>query len=293
MIIVRLTGGIGNQLFQYAFCRSLAISRQTELKLDVADFKLSANREYSLKHFNIIEEFATPEELSMIYDHGKKGWRMLSQKINFLTKHIDERITLAKERHFHFDPDALKIRDNSFVQGYWQSEKYFKKIEKTIRKEFTVKYPLEGNNLSMAELIEKVNSVSLHIRRGDYISNPLINRTHGVCNLDYYLKSVEELAKVVDNPHFFIFSDDPAWTKKYLKLEYPLTFADHNGSEEAHEDLRLMSLCKHHIMANSSFSWWGAWLNSKAEKIVIAPKKWFQSSSLNVSDLLPECWIKI
>jgi hypothetical protein len=135
-----------------------------------------------------------------------------------------------------------------------------------------------------------VNAISLHVRRGDYANNPKTKATHGLCSLDYYQASVRQMAQKVARPHFFIFSDDMEWVQGNLKIDFPCVFVEHNRGAESYNDMRLMSLCKHHIIANSSFSWWGAWLNPNMEKIVIAPRKWFASQTA-VPDLFPAGWI--
>ncbi len=180
-----------------------------------------------------------------------------------------------------------------YLQGYWQSEKYFKDIEKIIRDDFTFSEEPDYQNKQMADTIKCCEAVSLHVRRGDYVSNPVTTEYHGICSEDYYRRAVREVERYCKNPQFFVFSDDPSWAKENLETGYPTTIIDFNGSEKDYEDLRLMSLCQHHIIANSSFSWWGAWLSWNPQKIVIAPKKWFNRPEINTQDLIPESWIRI
>ena len=200
---------------------------------------------------------------------------------------------IREKKKFHFDPDILNLSDGIYLDGSWQSEKYFADIEVVIRQEFTVKTPPTGKNKELAEQIASCESVSLHIRRGDYVFNSHTNQILGTCDLDYYSRCVERLTQTVKNPHFFIFSDDHKWARNNLKLPYPMTLVNHNGADKNHEDLRLLSQCKHHIIANSTFSWWGAWLNQNPEKIVLAPKRWFKSDDYNPKDLIPVKWTKV
>jgi hypothetical protein len=151
---------------------------------------------------------------------------------------------------------------------------------------------LSGKNADIAEQIGRVNAVSLHVRRGDYVKNPKTTATHGLCSLDYYHTAIRYIYETVEQPYFFIFSDDMAWVKEHLKIDAPCQYVDHNQGKESFNDMHLMSLCKHHIIANSSFSWWGAWLNSSPEKIVIAPNKWFANQN-NIKDLLPNDWVTL
>ena len=130
----------------------------------------------------------------------------------------------------------------------------------------------------------------MHIRRGDYISNPQTSRLHNICSLDYYVEASRQLTSLVADPHFYIFSDDPVWARDNLRLSHPMTVVDHNPTSEAHEDLRLMSLCRHHIIANSSFSWWGAWLVDVPDKLVFAPAKWFENYAHDIQDFVPPRW---
>lgn len=282
MIIIKLMGGIGNQMFQYAAGRRLAIKHKTILKLDLTFLldrtprKNSTYRDYELGAFNIQENIVDPLDNKIL---------MVKQKLKL--------INLVNELHYQFHESTLSAPDNSYLEGYWQSEKYFKDVEDLIRNEFTVKFKAEGINKKIAEEINSCEAVSLHIRRGDYASNPEINKYHGLCPLEYYQKALKKITSCIENPHIFIFSNDPEWAQKNLDFEHPFKFITNNIGDKSYEDLRLMSLCRHNIIANSSFSWWGAWLNRNPDKIVIAPRKWFNDPSINTDDLIPENWIRI
>ncbi|MFA6357078.1 MAG: alpha-1,2-fucosyltransferase [Candidatus Omnitrophota bacterium] len=269
MIIVRLIGGLGNQLFQYAAARQLSKIHQTGLKIDISGFKEYKNHRYSLTHFSIIEDYISKEE----------------------TFGIEE----IKAKYFHFDPEFREIPDNIILTGYWQTEKYFIGISEIIRDEFTVKYPLKDKDLEISRLIKDSNSVSMHIRRCDYLPGTFKDQIFDCLSPDYYINAVKRLSEEESNLVFFIFSDDPEWSKDNIKLEYPCIFVEHNTADTNYEDLRLMSLCKHSIIANSSFGWWGAWLNKNQNKKVYAPKRWFNSNvrNLDPKDIIPSAWIKI
>ncbi|MBU4289010.1 MAG: alpha-1,2-fucosyltransferase [Proteobacteria bacterium] len=288
MIIVRLIGGLGNQLFQYALARRLSLLHDVPLKLDISQFETYKLRRYSLNVFNIIEDYATEGDIVRIKEKGFASFRRLTEKLLPYYKR-----SYIHERSFHFDPNILKSSKDVYLEGYWQSERYFKYIEDIICREFTVKIKPDAINERTTEHINTVNAVSLHIRRVDYISNAAIYQFHGTCTLAYYQQAVEIISQKVSSPHFFVFSDDILWAKENLMLTYPTIFISHNNATKDFEDLRLMIQCKHHIIANSSFSWWGAWLNNNPDKIVIAPKKWFNDESIDTKDLLPEEWIRI
>ena len=209
--------------------------------------------------------------------------------------HCRQEILEPQSNYFRFDPEVLRRRFSGSVsvRGFWQSEKYFKDVAETIRRDFTIKIPQAGRNKELAALIKSCESVSLHIRRGDYISNPHTKQYHGICDLSYYYLCIEQVGKKVERPHFILFSDDPEWVRENLKVQYPMVLVDHNTTEYAYEDLRLISQCKHHIIANSTFSWWGAWLNSDTDKMVFAPRRWFGTKEQNDADLIPENWMRI
>jgi len=291
MIIVRIMGGLGNQMFQYAAGRRLAAIHHTVLKLDISDFKDYKLHDYGLSVFGIKELFATPEEIRLFKEPESNSFTRNLKK--FLRRPSKLGITHIREKQYHLNPEILTMPDSVYLDGYWQSEKYFSDIADIIRNEFTVTSPQTDKNMALAQQIASCESVSLHVRRGDYITDEKTNTIHGTCDLDYYARCVKRLAQAVHHPCFFIFSDDPDWAEKNLKISHPVTFIGHNGPKKNYEDLRLMSQCKHHIIANSSFSWWGAWLGRHQDMIVYAPKRWFNSPSFNTQDLLPETWTRI
>ena len=297
MIVVKLMGGLGNQMFQYAAGRRLAQHHNTQLKLDISflESKQEGNtpRTYKLKHLNINENIATPTEINTIKQKGTNLRQNLIRRLCHMIGLPNIRPNVYSERHFHFDPAFLIAPENIYIEGYWQSEKYFKDIEIIIRKEFSVKSPLVGKNRELAELINITDSVSFHVRRGDFVADSKTMATHGVCGAEYYARCVEKIASEVKAPLFFVFSDEPAWTRDNIRLPFPMAVVEHNTQDNGSEDLRLMSLCRHNIIANSTFSWWGAWLNRNPEKIVIAPEKWFNDTSINTKDLIPDGWVKL
>lgn len=292
MVIVHLMGGLGNQMFQYAMGRALAHRLDTILKLDINAYAHNGLRTYSLSPFSIQDEFASQTELAAIrrpYE-SRIAWYLLRLS---QTLHLPYGWRVLQENHLRpYDPRLAELSGHLYLKGYWQSENYFAHMRGLIQQEFTVRNPPDPLNRAMAEQIADVQSVSLHIRRGDYVSNPDTHHIHGVCSLAYYHTCVQRMAERIVHPHFFVFSDDPAWAEKNLHLAYPVTFVNHN-SGAPHEDLRLMSLCQHHIIANSTFSWWGAWLSRNPDKIVFAPRRWFNDPTIDTSDLLPKDWIQV
>lgn len=293
MIIVKLMGGLGNQMFQYAAGRRLALLRDVPLKLDISDYNLNKLRSYKLDHFNIVASFASNGDIQAIkrVNIDKKGPIVrLIQKMGI--DNIYSKSSYFQELAFNYDRNFLKLPKDVYISGYWQSERYFIDIGDVIRQDFSFK---DSNFESkvISEEIRSSSSVSVHIRRGDYVTNSHTNKYHGTCSLDYYNKAVKYIGKKVDKPLFYIFSDDIDWVEKNLTVDYPMTVISNQYSCSDIEDLRLMSMCKHHIIANSSFSWWGAWLGKKDDGIIIAPKKWFNLSKNNTKDLIPKSWQRI
>ena len=232
--------------------------------------------------FHIDEQFTTRLETVL-----------LKRPKSFLSRIFSPCSSYVKEKYFHFDPDILSVPNNSYLEGYWASEKYFQDISDVIRKEFILKNTPDAINKAMMKRISSCNSISIHVRRNDYVEDKKTNDFHGVCGLEYYNKAVSMIGKKIKNPTFFVFSDDPEWCKINLRLDFPTDYVTHNLGKKDYEDMRLMSACKHNIIANSSFSWWGAWLNNNSNKIVVAPKKWFADASTNTADLVPKQWSRI
>ena len=290
MVITKLTGGLGNQMFQYAIGRSMAERNKTNLALDLSGFDYQIGitlRQYELFVFNIKEDF-------FISRRNKKIKRlMIRPLVNKVlnTFYLKLRgINKVIEKHYNFDPTILKLKSEVYLEGYWQTEKYFSGIADIIRSEFTLKNKYNNINLEILNNIDSYNSVSIHIRRGDYVSDQKASEYHGSCPLEYYQKAISFIAKKIPDPIAYIFSDDLEWCKENLKIDWPIIFVEGNND---YEDLILMSRCKHNIIANSSFSWWGAWLNNNPDKIVIAPRQWFVDKSINIIDVVPESWTKI
>lgn len=293
MVIVKLKGGLGNQMFQYAFGRRIALVNKVPLKLDLKWFQDTGKdtlRAYELKYLKVCEEFATSEEIKGIISDNffVNTFRRVGKRI--LPLRHSSYIT---ESNNGFDPQLMNLQDNVYLDGVWANEKYFFDIKDLIKEEFELKFPSDEANTNMAKMIESVNSVAVHVRRGDYVSNPVTNKYHGLCSPEYYATAIASIADKVKDPHFFLFSDDPQWVKDNIKTSAPTVYVSHNKAAKGYEDLKLMKSCKHNIIANSSFSWWAAWLNSNPDKIVFAPFKWANNQHANSKNQLPHKWIAI
>lgn len=280
MITVAIMGGLWNQMFQYAFGRALALKNKTELILDTMDYATYTLHSYGLDNYKIQakeEKVGGPHKLFRIV-----------QVLLPLKKRTYIEITSN-----HFYPQVLESRvGNLYYLGYWQSPKYFEDFGDIIRSELTPIHDPGEKNREVMKQMETENAVSIHIRRGDYVSDPNTNKRFWVCDLDYYKAAIAHIREQIEAPKFYVFTNDIPWVRENFELD-PMTIVDWNGVEKNYEDIRLMSHCKHHIIANSSFSWWGAWLNPSKEKIVIAPKVWLANGSDDARDLIPDSWIQL
>lgn len=290
MIIVRLIGGLGNQMFQYALGRRLADGLRVPLKLDVTPFRSYVLHRYALWALNIREQLATDREISCARVGRFPTVRRRLRRV--LPRAATESPRVVLEKAFRFDASVLDAADGSYLEGYWQSDKYFSPVEERLRVEFSVRSPLGGRDLAIAEKMQEGNSVSVHVRRADYVSDP--TRVLGTCDEGYYAQAFEYLGERIEQPKFFVFSDEPDWARTHLRIPLSKTFVCHNDARRNFEDLRLMSLCRHHVIANSTFSWWGAWLGANPSKIVVMPKRWFPDRDPDeTTDIRPASWIAL
>lgn len=292
MIIAKLIGGLGNQMFQYAAGRYLAYLHQTELYVDISYLNKNPNgaytkRDLELSVFNLDLKIATPEDIEKFnIESSNKYSRALQRHLPILFTNL-----YAAESGIQYQKEFLNYPKNTYLDGFWQSERYFKPIEALLLKEFTPKESLNTDNQNWLNQINASESVSIHLRRGDYISNKNAQQYHGNLGLDYYKNALNLIKETHDKFEVFVFSDDLDWCKENLKIDLPTYFVDTNQKQNFHFDMFLMSHCKHNIIANSSFSWWAAWLNQNQGKKVIAPANWFADKSLNTKDLIPSSWI--
>lgn len=274
MITIKLKGGLGNQMFQYALARKLSLLHNTPFNMNIDALLNDECRYYCLDVFNIPKINLTDTQT---YFKRKlyKIYRSLG-KIDYT------------EPHFHFDQNVFNIKHATF-DGYWQSEKYFMDIREILLKDFAPKILPDQQQI---DKIKQHTSVCVHIRRGDYVSNPNANTFHGVLPLDYYHKSIEHITSNIVNAHFFFFSDDIAWVKENFPSKDNHHFIEPAPVGLEYMDMYLMSCCHHHIIANSSFSWWGAWLSQSPNQIVIAPERWFLDKNTNIQDIYCQQWLK-
>lgn len=291
MIITRLIGGLGNQMFQYAAGKALACRHGVEVKVDLSELNKQAGEQYTQRHYElgIFDsgiQVATENELRDFTGGDRSRLRReVQRRLPFLFNSL-----CAVESGAAYHPQFESYPRHTMLQGFWQSERYFRDYEQEIRNDFRFRSSVLEATRSLRETIASCEAVSLHVRRGDYVSNPSANQFHGLCSPRYYEQAVRHLAALHPDIRLFVFSDDIAWCRENLSFSQSVQFME-TGSP--YEDLYLMSQCRHNIIANSSFSWWGAWLNAHAGKIVVAPQQWFQDPSVNTSDIIPASWIRL
>lgn len=301
MIIIRLMGGLGNQMFQYAFAYVLSKKNKSLVKIDTTllDDRLSpheivTHRELLLnKVFNVSLDFASKNDIE--YFNGKTYNNLIGKSFNKIRQAIRSP-SLVIEENRGFNPRYLNLKDDTCLVGSFQSEKYFYSDSQAIKNVFKFKYPIMDISHELVDSLKSENSVAIHFRRGDYVTSPLYSKKIGALALSYYIKAIDFIIEKVDNPVFYVFSDDINWCKENLKVDH-LSFYfvnDEHAGIYASNYLQLLTKCKYYIISNSTFSWWGAWLSeNNSNKIVVAPEQWFIEESLNDIDIVPENWIKL
>lgn len=289
MIIQKIEWGLGNQMFQYSFIKALSLRNKIDFKIDVSKYK-TYFRAYELELFNIEKVYAERKDIPWyenLYSKNKYI-NFFLWKIRLITRALNKKHFVEKNLTFNLDFFNISL---GYIEWYFQTEKYFKDFETVIRNDFTFTLPLSEKSLQIKGKIENLNSVSVHIRRWDYLkwNN---HQTHWLCWIDYYKKAITYLEEIYTDLTFFFFSDDIERVKQNIPLENAY-YIDWNSGNNSRQDMQLMSLCKHNIIANSSFSRRWAWLNKNSHKIVITPKIWFANKNLDATDIIPENWLKL
>lgn len=297
MIVLHLTDGLGNQMFQYALAKALSLKYNTEIVIDMSWFEINKHRggrRYQLDIFPI---------KSMKVNEVGKNWHLLLEHLHFTRNIYRHKVKSKiqrllgptginiKEKSFNYDSTlSEQVRNkNVYLTGYWQSEKYFSHVRQELLADFRFLPELTGKNFTVSKQIKECTQpVALHVRRGDYIASEF-----AICGLDYYKSAINYITGKVGGIQLFVFSNDIEWAKDNIKTDQEIYFVDNNNEEKGYEDMRLMSLCRHHIIANSTFSWWGAWLGVAEDKIVVAPKRWVVGDQYGYEDIVPDGWIRI
>lgn len=301
MVIIKLISGLGNQLLQYAFGRELALAKGVPLKLDLSFFESQDLRSYKLDNFNINAQIATTADIRP-FRKDIDIYQKLHQQTSFYAKVYRKLEPVFYPKHsksyfkeaiwWIYEPQVFKTQSDVYIEGYWQHYKYFENMQPQIFEELTLKEPLKNEAAALLSNIENnPSSVAVHIRRGDYVTDSGAHYLMGVLPVDYYDRAIKYIKQKISNPTFYFFSDDLEWVKSNIKTDAPVYYVDGNAD---YVDLDLMRHCSHNIIANSTFSWWGAFLNRNPNKIVIAPNKWSTREDVNRNIQLQfSAWIKI
>lgn len=285
MIITEINGGLGNQLFQYAAGLALATRHQTELKINVQFKEEDTSRDIGLSHFNIELKKATTKDLSSLYPASV--FERIIQRIlpTSFKKYY-------KEKEFAYQTSFKQLGSNLYLKGYWQSELYFSSISEQIRAAFTLSPTVFQGAAKFIEEVNTIESVAIHVRKGDYLISPFADY---YTNLEssYYNKAIDLLRTRNAHLKLFVFTDDINWVKSNLQLDHSYTIASGTYTQSMYEDFKAMQSCKYHVIANSSFSWWTAWLSDRKDKVVVAPQQWFNKGPKDTQDLLPKTWLTV
>ncbi len=302
MIAVNINAGLANQMFHYAFGRGL-IAKGLDIVFDQSNFK--PRKQWSFETIQLQDAFPNIEINQMPSGHFRwvcteftdtsKLMKRLASKLRLLSNLFGrEKYIIESSYAYHEGMERLATR-NCIYRGFWQSEKYFKHCEGDIRKQFVFLPFDEQKNIEIASKMANENSVAIHLRKGkDYLESELMGK--GLCGADYYMHAIEYIKERVDNPVFYVFTDNPSWVQEnLLSFDYTLVNWNEVSGRRSFRDMQLMSCAKHNIIGNSTYSWWGAWLNSNPNKIVIAPKIFMNpiTDFYKESDTICDSWIKI
>lgn len=303
MIISRITAGLGNQMFQYAAGLALAEARRTVLKLDVSWFShhsgLEGHNRYALSCFNITEQFATAEEINHVrgpwLTRTGRGVRRVVRtlKLDGMLKQYSRDSHWHHVTWRHFDLRVADLPDNTYLDGLCHAEGYFAGIDGLLRQHFTFRYPATPEIAALATEIASGKSIAVHFRRGDYVRNPVFASELGALGNAYYHRAFAIMREHFPHATFYIFSDDIETVARDMNPPGPHYFVRCIPAWHDHDVLRLMSLCDHAIISNSTFAWWGAWLIRNPDKIVIAPTPWCVSTERNQSHIVPAHWLQV
>lgn len=285
MIITRVTGGLGNQLFQYAAGASLARRLGTELALDLSAYGEAGMRQFELDKFHTNYRIATPEETAPFTTLPAMRRALYRLRPAY-------RRPVYKQPGFGYDPHFTEAVDGIYLKGYWQSWKYFEPARDFIRMEFRLREKHITRVKDLSNSLRNSETISVHIRRGDY-KTPEALAYHGLLPAAYYNEALKRMGDRYPDARLLFFSDDIAWVEKNIHTDLPHEFVTGLLTETALEDFHLMQHCRHHVIANSSFSWWAAWLNPLPGKTVIAPRQWFATTRNETRDLVPPEWLRI
>ena len=281
-------------MFQYAAGKALAVRTGGELKLDLGNCAPGAYRPYRLDVFGVRAEPAHESEIPFefrqsrqrsLMHRARRRLRRLLLSQPAVGRHV------IREMGFAFDDSVISASGDKYLVGYWQSPKYFEDAADVIRSDFALTADQVGVSAGVMSDLARDGTVSVHVRRGDYVTDPVSSSYHGVCSTKYYTDALELLSDRLDVRKVFVFSDDIEWARSELRFAAPTVLMSESGGASDIADFFLMSQCEHHVIANSSFSWWAAWLGRRRDGCVVSPRHWFTDSTIDTGDLRPPGWL--
>lgn len=293
-LFLQLTGGLGNQMFQYAAGLALSRSLGMQLALDYVGSACDTPRNYELGRLQVeaclAEQSAVARFLAAPSRLARIGRRLLPSCL----RPSAWQPQIVRENGFPWQPIDLDPSRDAYMTGYWQTERYFSDIAHLLRTQFTPAMTARPATLALLAAIRGDDAVSVHVRRGDYASNPQARMYHGVLGPEYYRAAVTRIEALGSGWRYYVFSDDPAWVRAELRIGVPFLVVDRDVAGAPEWDLVLMAACRHHVIANSTFSWWGAWLDPRPDKRVVAPRRWFAGPNApDTRDLVPAHWLRV
>ncbi len=293
MIITRIDGGLGNQMFQLAYGKYLAKLHHTELRMDISSYAAAPQHGYLLNRYATTAQVATSQQLRSIPRRYRLDGRLQLRDLIPAGWLPASELRRHKESPFGFHPRHLAVGNHRYLVGYWQSEKYFPGMRGELLQEFQLLEPLSVVSRRVEERLRDCRSVAVHVRRGDYVSSASAAQIYCHLEIDYYRQAVLDWAQQHPGIQVFVFSNDIPWCRQNLQLPFPTHYVEHNSASAAHEDLELMRQANCCVIANSTFSWWGAWLNERKDKVVYAPSRWFHTGTLDGSSIVPDHWKRV
>jgi len=298
--VVRLTGGLGNQMFQYAFGQNLrrqtgySVAYDARSLFDGGRIQGDTPRDYALNHLNTNVTFASTAQLESFGVAQEERNFGFGSLVNSLRR-LKYSTRLVQEDGFLFDGQVMSVTSEpKYYSGYWQSWKYLAGVETLVRSEFQPRTEMDGEALELKERIKDVGGACLNVRRGDFVNNEKTRKFHGYMEVEYYNSALARLRDAGEFDHVFVFSDDLDWCEANLRLKGNVKFVSHSlaGPKFTHY-LSLMAACSGFVIPNSTFGWWGAWLSGAPGHLVVAPKNWFADNTIDTSDLIPESWVRL
>jgi hypothetical protein len=289
-VIASIHDGMGNQMFQYAMAKALADRLGARLLLDLSAFAHEPPRPYALSHFAIRAGSASADEIRALRPESLLSRAARAAGLRPRQRpRVNTPTYFYETKFYHYDPQVESLRAPIYLDGFWQSARYFERIKSELAEDFAIASPIDPGNVALLERVRSVEAICVHVRRGDYQTDAIFH----LLPLSYYEQAAELMRERVRAPVFVVFSDEPAWAHEHLRLPGEVIWTFDHGQRSAIEDMRLMLACKHFVIANSTFSWWPAFLSQHPTKVVVRPTRWFTNETWDADELREDSWISL